>query len=279
MSIQKFAFTHKTDTDTLLSFIALKLTVSKNKAKQLLDRRMVFVNKKRVWIASYQLNKGDVVEVITREIKPQEFEKDCILFQDSHYLIVSKSPDIVTNGPESLEESLRTYFNDNHIQAVHRLDKDTSGVVIFAINKDAFERMKNLFKKNLIKKIYRVIVRGGVIKQTFTIDTLIKGQRALTHVKLLKRGKEASSLEVNIETGKTHQIRIHLTSIGHPVIGETEYDRKPIEHPLLRQIRRQMLHAYQVSFIHPYTQKTVSVTANIPDDFNQCLMALGFGNR
>ena len=279
MSIQKFTFTRNADTATLLSFIAQKLTVSKNKAKQLMDRRMVFVNKKRVWIASYQLNKGDVVEVITREIKPQEFEKDCILFKDSHYLVVSKPPYIVTNGTESLEESLRTYFNDNHIQAVHRLDKDTSGAVIFATNKDAFERMKTLFKKNLMKKVYRAIVRGGVGKQSFTIDTAIEGQKAVTHTKLLKKGKEASYLEMNIETGRTHQIRIHLASIGHPVIGETEYDRKPIEHPLLRQIRRQMLHAYQVSFIHPFTQKTVSVTANIPDYFNQCLMALGCGNR
>ncbi|HHT9115674.1 MAG: RluA family pseudouridine synthase [Planctomycetes bacterium] len=279
MSIQKFTFTHKDRFNTLLGFIALKLTVSKNKAKQLLDRRMVFVNKKRAWIASYQLNKGDVVEVITREIKPQEFEKDCILFKDNHYPIVAKPPDIVTNGPDSLEEQLRTYFQDNHIQAVHRLDKDTSGVVIFAMNEDAFERMKTLFKKNLMKKVYRVIVRGSVGKQTFTINTPIRGQQAVTHVKLLKRGKEASYLEVNIETGRTHQIRIHLASIGHPVIGETEYDRKPIEHQLLRQIRRQMLHAYQIFFVHPYTQKMVSVTANIPEDFNQCLKLLGLGNR
>jgi RluA family pseudouridine synthase len=278
MSIQKFTFTHKTDTDTLLSFIALKLTVSKNKAKQLLDRRMVFVNKKRVWIASYQLNKGDVIEVITREIKPQKLDKDSILFKDNHYLIVSKPPDIITNGLESLEENLRTYFNDNRIHAVHRLDKDTSGVVIFAMNKDAFERMKTLFKKNLMKKVYRVIVRGDVGKQTFTINTPIHGQQAVTHVKLLKRGKDTSYLEVNIETGRTHQIRIHLASVGHPVIGETEYDRKPIEHPLLRQIRRQMLHAYQISFAHPYTQKMVSVTASIPEDFNQCLKTLGLAD-
>jgi len=275
MSVQKFTFTQKDDPHTLLGFIALKLTVSKNKAKQLLDRRMVFVNKKRVWIASYQLNKGDVVEIITREIKPQEFEKDCVLFKDSHYLIVSKPPDIITNGSESLEEQLRVYFQDSHIQAVHRLDKDTSGAVIFAMNKDAFERMKTLFKKNLMKKVYRVIVRGGAGKQTFTIETLIKGQRAVTHVRLLKKGKEASYLEIDIETGRTHQIRIHLASVGYPVIGETEYDRKPIEHPLLRQIRRQMLHAYQISFAHPYTQKMVSVTANIPEDFNQCLKLLG----
>lgn len=108
---------------------------------------MVFVNKRRVWIASYQLHKGDVVEILTKEVKSQKFQKSTILYKDDHYLVVSKPPAIVTNGPESLESNLRVYFQDNHIQAVHRLDKDTSGAVIFAMNKDAFERIKELFKK------------------------------------------------------------------------------------------------------------------------------------
>ncbi|MCF6153979.1 MAG: RluA family pseudouridine synthase [Candidatus Brocadia sp.] len=273
--MQKFIFTREDDIHTLLHFIAQKLTLSKKKAKQLLDERLVFVNKRRIWIASYQLHKGDVVEILTKEVKSQKFQKNAILYKDDHYLVISKPPDIVTNGPESLESNLRVYFKDNHIQAVHRLDKDTSGAVIFATNKDAFERMKELFEKNLMKKVYRVIVKGGVGKQTFTRDSPIHGQKAVTHVRLLKKGKDASYLEVNIETGRTHQIRIHLASVGHPVIGETAYDLKPIEHPLLRQIRRQMLHAYQISFIHPYTHKTISVTADIPDDFRQCLKLLG----
>ena len=236
---------------------------------------MVFVNKKRVWIASYQLKEGDSVEVIIQEQPHSEFQKDAILFKDNHYLIVSKPPDVITNGPESLESNLRKHFKDKYIQAVHRLDKDTSGAIIFAMNKDAFEQMKTLFKKNLMKKVYRVIVRGRVGKQTFTIDTPLRGQNAVTHIKLLKRGKDASYLEVNTETGRTHQIRIHLASAGYPVIGEMEYDRKPIEHPLLRQIPRQMLHAYQLSFVHPYTQKAISVTAPVPADFDQCLKLLG----
>lgn len=273
--MQKFTLTHNDDGHILLNFIAQKLPLSKKKAKQLLDKRLVFVNKKRVWIASYQLKEGDSVEVITQETTHSESQKDAILFKDNHYLIVSKPPDVVTNGPESLESNLRKHFKDKYIQAVHRLDKDTSGAAIFAMNKDAFEQMKTLFKKNLMKKVYRVIVRGRVGKQTFTIDTPLRGQNAVTHIKLLKRGKDASYLEVNTETGRTHQIRIHLASAGYPVIGETEYDRKPIEHPLLRQIPRQMLHAYQLSFVHPYTQKAVSVTAPVPADFDQCLKLLG----
>ena len=167
------------------------------------------------------------------------------------------------------------YFKDDHIKAAHRLDKDTSGAIVFTMNKDAFEHMKALFKKNLMKKIYRVIVRGRVGKQTFTIDTPIRGQKAVTRANLLKKGNDASYLEVSTETGRTHQIRIHLASVGYPVIGEMEYDRKPIEHQLVRQIQRQMLHAYQLSFMHPYTQKTVSVTAPVPADFDQCLKLLG----
>ncbi|MDQ1273311.1 MAG: rRNA synthase [Planctomycetota bacterium] len=273
--MQKFTLIHKDEGHILLNFIAKKLTLSKKKAKQLLDKRLVFVNKKRVWIASYQLKEGDSVEVITLEPTHSEFQKDAILFKDNHYLIVSKPPDVITNGPESLESNLRKHFKDKYIQAVHRLDKDTSGAVIFAMNNDTFECMKALFKKNCLKKAYRVIVRGRVGKQTFTINSPLRGQNAVTHINLLKRGKDASYLEVNTETGRTHQIRIHLASVGYPVIGEMEYDRKPIEHPLLRQIPRQMLHAYQLSFVHPYTQKAVSVTAPVPDDFNQCLKLLG----
>src|SRR5574341_104021 len=271
MTIKKFIFTHEDAGYTLLNFIDKKLTLSKNKAKQIVDRRQVFVNKKRTWIASYQLNEGDIIEVFTEETRQSKFQEGFILFNDNHYLIVSKPPGILTNGPNSLENDLKAHFNDNHIQVVHRLDKDTSGVVIFARDKDAFEQMKILFKRKLIKKVYRVIVRGGIGKQTFTIDTPIHGQKAVTHVRLLKRGKEASYLEVETETGRKHQIRIHLASVGYPVIGETEYDRNPIENPLLRQTRRQMLHAYQISFDNPYTHTTVSDTADITTDFNQHL--------
>ncbi|GAB64305.1 pseudouridine synthase [Candidatus Jettenia caeni] len=258
-----------------MNFIAYKLAISKKRAKQLLDKRLVFVNKRRIWIASYQLNRGDVVEVLTEDTQPAQSKKGVILYQDDHYLIVSKPPGILTNGAESLENNLKIYLKNNRMRAVHRLDKDTSGVVIFAMNKGAFEHMKTLFKGNLVKKVYRVIVKGNVGIQNFTIDTPLHGQKAVTHVKLLKRGRDTSYLEVNIETGRTHQIRTHLASAGYPVIGEMEYNRKPIKNPLLRHIRRQMLHAYQITFSHPYTHKTISITAEIPDDFNQNLKTFG----
>lgn len=275
MPAHVFTYTYKDSTYTLLNFIAYKLAISKKRAKQLLDKRLVFVNKRRIWIASYQLNRGDVVEVLTEDTQPSQSKKGVILYRDDHYLIVSKPPGILTNGAESLENNLKIYLKNNHMRAVHRLDKDTSGVVIFAMSKDAFERMKTLFKGNLVKKVYRVIVKGNVEIQSFTIDTPLQGQKAVTHVKLLKRGRDTSYLEVNIETGRTHQIRIHLASVGYPVIGEMEYNRKPIKNPLLRHIRRQMLHAYQITFSHPYIHKTVSITADIPDDFNQNLKTFG----
>ncbi len=150
--MQRFILTPEDSELTLLNFIARKLSLSKKKAKQLLDKRRIFVNKKRTWIASYRLQKGDSVEIHTETIRSPAVQKNAILFQDIHYLVVSKPAHIVTNGHESLENELRIYFQDNHIQAVHRLDKDTSGAIIFAMNKDAFEQMKNLFKKNLIKK-------------------------------------------------------------------------------------------------------------------------------
>lgn len=277
--VQKFTFLHQNAPHTLLGFLAGNLSLSGNKAKRLLDKRLVFVNKRRVWIASYRLNKGDVIEVVAEETPHGKSRKATPLFQDSHYLIVSKPPYLLTNGAESLETHLRKSFNNLHIQAVHRLDKNTSGVVIFAMNKDAFERMKVLFKEHLVKKIYRAIVRGDIDKRAFTIDTPIQRQRAVTRITPLRRGKEATYLEVEIETGRTHQIRIHLASIGHPVIGETEYDRKPVTHTSLRHVQRQMLHAYRVSFEHPYTHETISITDDVPDDFNQCISALGLAHE
>src|SRR3990167_9151706 len=210
MPVQRFTYLDKKDMHTLLNSIAHKLTLSKKRAKQLLDKRVVFVNKRRVWIASYQLNKGDVIEVITEETKLPDlysgdtgtrFQKDSILFKDDHYLIVSKPPNILTNGHESLEANLKTRFHNNHIRE----------------------------------------------------------QRAVTHVKLLKRGKNASYLEVQIETGRSHQIRIHPASVGYQVIGEREYNRRSIENQLLRRVERHMLHAYQISFIHPYTREAVAI--------------------
>ncbi|HHT9150568.1 MAG TPA: RluA family pseudouridine synthase [Candidatus Wujingus californicus] len=271
MPIKEFTFSEKECANTLLDFIALKLDSSKKSAKRLLDKRLVFVNKRRIWIASHILKRGDKVEVIAEGIKASVFNKDATLYEDNYYLIVAKSPNILTNGPGSLEAMLKKRFDDNRIQAVHRLDKDTSGAVIFARSKEAFEHLKNLFKKNLVKKIYRVIVKGRLETPLFTINTPIRGQNAVTHVKVIKSSKYASYLEVNIETGRTHQIRVHLSSIGHPVVGETEYDRKPVEISRLRSVPRQMLHAYKVSFNNPYTLKLVSVTAKVPDDFSQCL--------
>ncbi len=283
MSIQQHTVPRKDANCALLDFLACKMDISKKKAKQLLDRRLVFVNKKRIWIASYLLHEGDAVEVVaSRPRKPNSCPKPIkanllkhwVLFQDNHYLVVTKPYGIVTNGPNSLESNLKSLFNNSHLRAVHRLDKDTSGAVIFALDRDAFERMKTLFKHHLITKVYRAIVRGRVGKQAFTINSPIDTQKATTHVTLLERGKGASYLEVTIETGRTHQIRIHLASIGHPVLGEMEYDRKPIESPILRRVQRHMLHAYRLLFAHPYTRETITTTAEIPEDFQQCLTAL-----
>ncbi|MCF6149227.1 MAG: RluA family pseudouridine synthase [Candidatus Kuenenia sp.] len=272
--MRKFVVTQKDSVLTLLHFIADRLSLSNKKAKQLLDDRLVFVNRKRVWIASYQLKKGDNVEVLAGKTTQSEKRTYDILFQDNYYLIVSKPPDIVTNGPDSLENDLRAQLNNKHIRAVHRLDKNTSGVLIFAKNESAFEEMKKLFKKHEIQKIYRVMVMGKIGKTTFSVNSPIGGQPAVTHVQLLKKGENSSYLEVSTETGRRHQIRIHLASIGHPLIGETEYTRKHIENTLHREMKRQMLHAYRISFVHPYTHQKNSATARIPHDFEQCLRVL-----
>ncbi|MDR4509565.1 MAG: RluA family pseudouridine synthase [Candidatus Brocadiaceae bacterium] len=236
---------------------------------------MVFVNKRRTWIASYQLNGGDLVEIVNEAVQTEKFQDNTVLYQDDYYLIVSKPPGIVTNGENSLETKLRIYPGYRNLQAVHRLDKNTTGAVLFAKNEEAFHHMKSLFKKQLVKKVYRAIVKGRVKKDTLTLNSPVRGLKAASHIKTLKKGLGVSYIEIEIETGRLHQIRIHLASVGHPIIGETEYDRKPIMNSVLRQINRQMLHAYHISFPHPYIQKLLTITADIPADFKQYLKLLG----
>ena len=261
----------------LVEFIARRLGLSRNKAKGVIDQRRVFVNGRRIWMARHELKTGDRVAGSFEIEEQPRAGRVVILYEDSHYLVVNKPAGILSNGPGSMEElinrpgSVPAAAGQKPCLACHRIDKDTSGCLIFAKSAEARERIIPLFAANKVKKNYEAIVRGWLPEDSLTITTPIDGQKALTRIRLKKASQPASYLSVAIETGRTHQIRKHLYSIGHPVLGDQQYGGGRPLSPEERAITRQMLHAAWLEFVSPFTGKIVRVAAPLPADMKDCL--------
>ena len=270
MTKQTFTVKYKNEGDKLFAVIAETLSISKKAAQAAIDAKHVLVNGKRVWIRTHALMEGDVVEILIDEEKKPQAKVISILWQDDDYLIVNKPAYFVTNAADdSIEEKLRKQLKNKNIVAVHRLDKETSGCVIFAKSAEAKEAMIPMFRGRDIMKIYRAITVGSFPKSWAEIRTDIEGFMSTTLVKVLDTKKHASYLELRIETGRTHQIRRHLADKRYPVMGDKKY--AGTGNALSTEQPRQMLHAYRLIFPHPKTGKPVRATAPVPGDFKRCL--------
>jgi len=257
----------------LQDLLAGRLGLSRNKAKQIIDSRNVFVNRKRVWMARHSLRSNDRVELPDME-SPDAVANTGrirILFEENDYLVVNKIPGMLSNGNNSIEEKLRKQIHLPQLLAVHRLDKDTSGCFLLAKNQAAFEKMLPLFQQHAVTKTYEAIVAGQVEPRTRTIRTPIDGQPAVSHLQVVTANRYASHLRISIETGRTHQIRKHLLSIGHPVLGDKNYGTRLPASARTISITRQMLHASSIQFIHPVTGAPIHARAALPSDFISCL--------
>lgn len=220
-------------------------------------------------------------------IVPVKMDLD-ILYEDEYYLVINKPPHLpvhpsMLHYENSLSNGVKYYFDSiglkKKIRPVIRLDKDTSGIVIFAKNEYIQECLiKQMKNKQFIKK-YIAIVNGnldnleGIInapiarKENSIIERCVSetGDTAITHYKVLKRNDNFDVIECILETGRTHQIRVHFAYLGHSLLSDTLYG---VSSPL---INRQALHAYEVEFIHPITKQKVKYIADIPDDFKNIL--------
>ncbi len=164
---------------------------------------------------------------------------------------------------------------------VHRLDKDTSGIIIIAKNDNAHINLSNQIKDRQVKKIYIALVRGVIGEDEATIDMPIgrstkdrkkmavvkNGKSAVTHFKVIKRYPKYTLLEIKIDTGRTHQIRVHLAEIGHPVIGDVVYSNGKNDFG----VEGQMLHAKSLEFKHPVTGEQMHLEAELPKYFTEIL--------
>lgn len=275
------------DGKTLQEFLADRLRVSKRQAKAMLDARVVWVNRKLVWMAAHVLNAGDwvtfSVEPGTGSKKEKVIDANChirVLLRDDHYLFVDKPAGILTQGAESLEEIIRKQEKNPDLSAVHRLDRETSGVLMMATNPDALNAAIAMFKTHRVGKIYHAIVMGRVDRHVSTLREAIEGERAITHFTRLKSNPDASFLKVRIETGRTHQIRLHMSSIRHPILGDRQYGVKETRDPRILAVSRQMLHATEIELPHPMILgQKLRAHSPLPADFRSTLKLFGLGKR
>ena len=261
----------------LLDHLAEHLGLSRRGAKNLLDDRLVFVNGRRIWMARHLLQTRDAVEVLAEAVAPKPAAAALvrILADDPLFLVADKPPRLLTTGEKSLEVRLRGQLDLPALRAVHRLDKDTSGCVLFAKTEEARLALVAQFEEGRVRKLYHALVAGVLDPPQQDIRAPVDHLPAVSHVRQVSaqpRPPRCAHLTVAIETGRTHQIRIHLQSIGHPVLGDRQYFSSRA--PEFAEVPRQMLHASDLRFVHPATGRPVAAAAPLPRDFKDWLRNL-----
>ena len=234
------------------------------------------------------------------EILPENIDLD-ILYEDKDILFVNKPKGMVVhpahgNYEGTLVNAILSHCKDSlsgingviRPGIVHRIDKDTSGVLVIAKNDFSHNSLAKQFKEHTINRIYIALVRGIIKEDDGTIDMPIarskkdrkkmavdiNGRRAVTHFKVLKRYGKYTLIELKLETGRTHQIRVHMAQIGHPLIGDEVYSNGKNEF----NIKGQMLHASTLGLIHPVTEKYIEFTAQLPKYYLEVLDILNKEN-
>ena len=231
----------------------------------------------------------------TLDLIPEDIPLE-IIYEDSDIVIINKAPNMVVhpahgNYNGTLVNALLYHIKDlstiNGVirpGIVHRLDKDTSGVIVVAKHDEAHTTLSDMFKEKTLEKTYVCIAKGIFKDKSGRIETLIgrdprdrkkmavvteNGKIAISNYEILDESKNYSLVKIRIETGRTHQIRVHMKSLNHPILGDATYGNST------DGIDRQMLHAYRLKFTHPISKKEMVVTAPIPEDFKRAAKFAG----
>lgn len=283
-----------------LFVISVIKDLSRMNAKRLIEDGNVQVNSKNSKV-SYKVQNGDIIEIHIPEakqldLKAQEIPIE-VVYEDSDIIVVNKPKGLVVHPANGnwdgtlvnaimaiCKDSLSGIGGEVRPGIVHRLDKDTSGLLIIAKNDKAHINMSNEIKNREVKKVYIALVRGIVAENEATINMPIgrsnkdrkkmavvkNGKEAITHFKVIKRFDKYTLLEVKIDTGRTHQIRVHLSEIGYPVVGDEIYSNGKNEFG----VHGQLLHAKSLDFKHPITGKDMHLEAELPVEFKNVLKKL-----
>jgi 23S rRNA pseudouridine1911/1915/1917 synthase len=278
----------------------------------LIEKHLIFLNQKPTKPSAH-IRIGDTVSGFLPKPEPPSLQAESlplnILHEDPSFIVVDKPPGMVVhpaygNPSGTLVNALLFHCKDlagiNGVLRpgiVHRLDKDTSGVMVVAKNDEAFHDLIRQFKNRTVKKVYSAIVSGKMSQGEGLIDSAVgrhpterkrmstrtrRGREAITRWKKLEEFDGYTLLEISPQTGRTHQIRVHLSSVGHPVLGDPLYGRKgrpggiqdPVLRECLRRMNRQALHARRLTFTHPRTGERVEFVSPLPGDMEEVLECL-----
>ncbi len=298
-----------------------KLPATRSRIQRWIRDGGVSVNTVVVEKCGHRVSEGDIVTVTLPEVAPSSAEPESIpldiVYEDDALLVVNKAAGMVVHPAAGHARStlvnallhhckgLRQFEDPVRPGIVHRLDKDTSGLMVVAKREDAHALLSRQLAERRVKRRYIGLVWGCPAESTGTVDAPIgrhprhrqrmavveagRGRMAVTHFSVRSVMDDGSLLNLDLETGRTHQIRVHLAHLGHPIIGDPVYggrikrlariapQRRPRLRTVLDVLRRQALHASELEFIHPYSGRTHSFKAPVPDDMKQAVALLSGG--
>ena len=279
--------------DELLEFLLKKCNTSRNNVKALLTNHQVLVNGNVVTQYNYQLAKDDEIKISKKPLRdnnPKSTHKEKkkyysfnILYEDSDFIAIDKPAGLLSVESDKETECAYSYINQYLQQKnptlrafqLHRIDKETSGVLVFAKNVKIHSMMKLNWNDYVKTREYHAVVEGILDTKEGTIQSYLlenqnnlvyssknpSGQKAITHYKVIKEVPGFSMLRVMIDTGRKNQIRVHMQDLGHPIIGDDKYGHT--KNPL----KRLGLHASKLEFTHPISKEMITITAPVPGTF------------
>jgi 23S rRNA pseudouridine1911/1915/1917 synthase len=306
MKRNRYTVTSASGGERLDAFISAHSGLTRSYVQKLIKDGMVTINNQKEKV-SYRVKNDDTVELELPDapenlLIPENIPID-IIWEDEYILVVNKPPDMVMypglshnsgtlmNAVVHLCDKLSSVGAPIRPGVVHRLDKDTSGLIIIAKDDTAHHNLVNQFKAREVEKHYLSLLYGNLKADSGEIKTLIgrsassrkkmsakprRGKEAITRYEVIKRFKSATLVKVRIITGRTHQIRVHFASIGNPVLGDRTYGRKTAV--VLGQetisLPRQMLHAYSLKLKHPADGRLLEFIAPVPSDMERAIKEL-----
>ena len=258
---------------------------SRNSVKKMLEQGRIYANGVATTQFNLALKAGDLVSLGKTDLRPKlNNPMLSLVYEDQDIIVVNKKSGLLTVATEKGEEEtayriLREYVKSadpgQKIFIVHRIDKETSGLLLFAKNEEAKKKLQVSWDKCVKEREYIAVVEGNISKKKGTIrlhlleqnNLLVKvvdepmGLASITHYNVLKTNGQFTMLSLQLETGRKHQIRAHLSAIGHPVVGDRKYGARP------SPIKRMALHAHSLVFEHPVTGKTLRFSSPVPKKF------------